>query len=161
MKPSQLQVGDIFELTESMVFYPIERRDDGRWYRDLTDRRALPAYLGRYVVTNTNMTGGGTAHGPHDVYPDGWQVSARTLDGERRIQFYQSGCFTAINRNVPVSGKAQCEWREVWSHAMDANAPCRCGHPYHEHFDVSTDGDRIPVGCANCECRAFLIRHTP
>jgi hypothetical protein len=32
-----------------------------------------------YVVEEAKMAGGGTGHGPHDVYPDGWQVTASKL----------------------------------------------------------------------------------
>lgn len=35
--------------------------------------------LGEYVVYKTAKEGGGTGHGPHDVYPDGWHVFARAV----------------------------------------------------------------------------------
>jgi hypothetical protein len=56
-----------------------------------------------FVVTRAELTGGGTGHGSHDVYPDGWQVTARELarderDGTwlwreegREIKFMQQG----------------------------------------------------------------------
>lgn len=47
-----------------------------------------------FVVKRTAFEGGGTAHGPHDVYPDGHHVWARPEDGGDEIDFYQSGCFT-------------------------------------------------------------------
>lgn len=51
-----------------------------------------------FVVTRAEAAGGGTGHGPHDIYPDGWEVVAKRLnadgsynpDGER-ILFYQTG----------------------------------------------------------------------
>ncbi len=67
--------------------------------------------IGEYVVTSTKYDGGGTGHGPHDVYPDGWHVTAKKLkQGKydqkgKKITFYQSGCFTAMNENVPVIRK--------------------------------------------------------
>lgn len=59
--------------------------------------------LGDYVVTRTVVTGGGTCHGPHDVYPDGYMVEATKIGSDEKISFYQSGCFTAVNKNVEVS----------------------------------------------------------
>jgi hypothetical protein len=59
-------------------------------------------YIGEYVVVNTALTGGGTGMGPHDIYPDGWHVTAKKLkNGEYdndglTIEFYQSGCFNAM-----------------------------------------------------------------
>ena len=56
-----------------------------------------------YVVEKAGMAGGGTGHGPGDIYPDGWQVTVRQLaedgsydpDGESTY-FYQSGCFSNL-----------------------------------------------------------------
>lgn len=67
--------------------------------------------VGEYVVTNAGYSGGGTGHGPHDVYPDGWHVEAKKLKNGKfdekgeEISFYQSGCFTAMNEDVPVVRK--------------------------------------------------------
>jgi hypothetical protein len=53
-----------------------------------------------YVVIEALMQGGGTGHGPGDVYPDGWHVVAKRLDDGRmwnpdgeEIEFYMTGCF--------------------------------------------------------------------
>lgn len=66
----------------------------------------------KFVVTYTAMGGGGTGHGPHDVYPDGWNVTAQTLkdDGNYdpdglKVQFYQSGCFRCMITDVDPIGK--------------------------------------------------------
>jgi hypothetical protein len=54
---------------------------------------------GTYRVVSTAMTGGGTGHGPRDVYPDGHQLTLmREIGGfidwkQQPKQFYQSGCF--------------------------------------------------------------------
>jgi hypothetical protein len=70
-------------------------------------------YIGDYVVVSTALTGGGTGHGPHDVYPDGWYVTAKKLKGEKydskgkEISFYQSGCFSVTNKDVHVVRKMQ------------------------------------------------------
>lgn len=57
--------------------------------------------IGEYVVELTRMSGGGTGHGLHDVYPDGHHVRARRLSESGFydpngivVEFYQSGCFT-------------------------------------------------------------------
>jgi len=55
----------------------------------------------KFVVERTAFTGGGTGHGPHDIYPDGHLSVVRRLrdddtydpDGEA-IEFYTSGSFT-------------------------------------------------------------------
>lgn len=63
----------------------------------------------KFVVEQTAMTGGGTGHGPHDVYPDGWQVTARRLTDEgnydpngESVYFYQSGSFTNLVKDVEI-----------------------------------------------------------
>ena len=87
------------------------------------DREVLSVDLGAYnksrakanfVVEKTAMTGGGTGHGPNDVYPNGWHIVARRLSKDNSynplgelITFYQSGCFTCMVEEVNVVGKMQ------------------------------------------------------
>lgn len=70
----------------------------------------------KFVVEKANMQGGGTGHGPGDVYPDGWHVVARRLNDNgtydqngELIQFYMSGCFICMvePKNVRIVGKMQ------------------------------------------------------
>lgn len=64
-------------------------------HRDAFDETRPSA---KFVVTRAEAAGGGTGHGPHDVYPDGWEVVAKRLnadgsynpDGEK-ILFFQTG----------------------------------------------------------------------
>lgn len=35
----------------------------------------------------------------------------------------------------------------------NADAVCKCGHPYHRHFDPYENNS--PVGCKYCACRVF------
>jgi hypothetical protein len=55
---------------------------------------------GTWVVAKTKMTGGGTGHGPHDIYPDGHQISCLPIDDNDAItmrepkRLFQSGCFS-------------------------------------------------------------------
>lgn len=85
-----------------------EEEKEGGWSRQCSetfDLRANEPALGtcEWVVLHTEMSGGGTGHGPHDVYPDGHRVKARRLrpdgtydpDGQE-IGFYQSGCFIGM-----------------------------------------------------------------
>lgn len=67
-----------------------------------------------YVVIEARMQGGGTGHGPHDVYPDGWHVVAKRLDDGRKwnpegeeIEFYMTGCFMNMipPNKVKIVGK--------------------------------------------------------
>lgn len=58
---------------------------------------------GDYVVEETAMTGGGTGHGPYDIYPDGHRVTARRLNRDgtynsrnRQVEFYQTGSFSGM-----------------------------------------------------------------
>lgn len=60
---------------------------------------------GMFKVTSTALDGGGMGHNDH--YPDGWHVYAvRLINGvpskEQKdiIHFYQSGSFTAVNKNI-------------------------------------------------------------
>ena len=64
--------------------------------------------VGTYVVTATEFPGGGTGHGPHDIFPNGHKVTASrlmrngNLSRKDTISFYQSGCFNAMIEDVPV-----------------------------------------------------------
>jgi hypothetical protein len=72
-----------------------------------------------YVVTQTEMKGGGIGHGPHDVYPDGHYVTARKILrkdtlGDKK-EFYQTGCFNGMYppEKITLVGKAKLETRIV------------------------------------------------
>lgn len=67
-----------------------------------------------WVVTATELSGGGTGHGSHDVYPDGHGVTALQVDetGEptgKKLFFYQTGCFNGMlkPKHVRIVGKAK------------------------------------------------------
>ena len=69
----------------------------------------IPPRDGLYVVVRAALEGGGTGHGPHDVYPDGWHVTACRLheDGTydpagHLVDFYQSGCFNDMLPEVEL-----------------------------------------------------------
>ncbi len=120
--------GDVIEIVPGMKVYTelpehfcYENRK-GVWDKlanatvevDKDDRLDTKFLLGRYIVTRTSMDGGGTGHGPGDVYPDGWHVTAqKTGRVHQTIHFYQSGSFTAVNEKVKVVGKAAQKWEET------------------------------------------------
>ena len=67
-----------------------------------------------YVVVRAELEGGGTGHGPHDIFPGGWHITARMLqeDGSYDpkmdvIEFYQSGCFTNMKEEVKIIDKME------------------------------------------------------
>ena len=128
---TKLEVGDVFEALKNMLVYtripshfaysntpndPTPTQSEVRVgeIRQRRDGHTLDlSYLkGRYVVEHARSQGGGTGHGSHDIYPDGWHIRARKLneDGSYNptgveIEFYQSGAFTVVNEDVPVVGK--------------------------------------------------------
>ena len=69
---------------------------------------------GRYVVYKISRDGGGTGMGSHDVYPDGHHVFCERLSDGVRVDFYQTGAFTAMIENIEPVGKAErSKWQEV------------------------------------------------
>lgn len=57
----------------------------------------------KFVVESAAMGGGGTGHGAHDVYGDGWHIRARRLNKDGSfdpngevIGFYMTGSFTCM-----------------------------------------------------------------
>ena len=77
-------------------------------------------YCGRYVVTKTATDGGGTGHGANDVYPNGHHVWCKKLKEKGlvfvystatvNIEFYQSGHFTAMIKDIEPVGKAKVRY---------------------------------------------------
>lgn len=72
----------------------------------------------KFVIEAAKMQGGGTGHGPGDVFPDGWNVKARRLNNEGKydpngevIEFYMSGSFTnkIDPKDVQVVGKMRMQ----------------------------------------------------
>ena len=90
-----LKEGDIIELHGEIVY----RRGE----------MPRPAQ-GRFVVYKTAFDGGGTAHGPGDVYPNGHHVFCEHMDTGERVDFYQSGCFTVMHPRLRAVGTAKRSW---------------------------------------------------
>lgn len=119
---AKLTEGDIIEIKEGHEVYahvPMHFLYSNKKGSFKTDRGHVKiagelSYLaGKYVVYKTSIDGGGTGHGPHDVYPDGHHVFCERLDDRSvKIDFYQSGCFTAMITNIKPIGKAVRSWVE-------------------------------------------------
>ena len=89
------------------------------------------AYLaGRYAVCRTATDGGGTGStmsGASDHYPDGHHVYCERFDDpEVKVDFYQTGCFTAMipPEDIQSVGKAV---RNRWS--LVKGCPCPSHDP--------------------------------
>lgn len=63
---------------------------------------------GKYVVVKTATDGGGMNHdGP---FPDGHHVWCESVDRKHKVDFYQSGCFTAMITDIKPIGRASLQW---------------------------------------------------
>ena len=117
-----LKEGDIIELTEGhKVYADIPEHfayDNKKGSFKLTHHEAKIddqlAYLaGRYVVYKVTQDGGGTGHGSNDVYHNGHHVFCEKInDRDVRVDFYQSGCFTAMIEHIEPVGSAKRQWAE-------------------------------------------------
>lgn len=70
----------------------------------------LSYFAGEYIVVKTVMDGGGTGHGPHDLYPDGHHVYCERTHDRMKIDFYQTGCFTAMITDIEPHARAVRRW---------------------------------------------------
>ena len=58
-------------------------------------------FAGDYTVVRAELNGGGTGHGPHDIYPDGHHVYCEKLAHPQiEVDFFQTGCFTAMIKDI-------------------------------------------------------------
>ena len=115
-----LKEGDVIEIKEGHKVYALvpehfvysnKKGSFKKVKSDVLVSGELDYLKGKYVVTQTTMDGGGTGHGPNDTYPSGHHVFCVNVDdGETKIDFYQSGCFTAMIRDIEPIGKATLKW---------------------------------------------------
>lgn len=114
----KVKVGDVLM---SVLFAQGDRDSSGILYVGASGNADKPERgMARYVVVHTELSGGGTGHGLHDVYPDGWCVQARLLTNEGQynsrgelITFYQSGCFRCMVENPLVVGTMDIDAPEL------------------------------------------------
>ena len=115
----RLQEGDIIEIKLGDEFYADVPQhflyDNRRGNFELRHGKIIvddnfSYFRGKYVVYKTVSDGGGTGH--NDTYPDGWHVYCENLQGSKKlkIDFYQSGSFTAMMPKKKAIGKANRTW---------------------------------------------------
>lgn len=75
---------------------------------------------GHYVVLETVVGGGGTGMGQHDTYPDGHHVFCQKLKSDlrldnkgRKLDFYQTGCFTAMIEPDRIQPNREIRYKKV------------------------------------------------
>lgn len=58
----------------------------------------------RFVVVKSQYGGGGTGHGPHDIYPDAWEVICSPInDLSIQIKFHQqTNCYAHTIEKVQI-----------------------------------------------------------
>lgn len=115
-----LEEGDVIEIKEGLTVYAnvpkhfVYDNKKGCYdltHHDITIGGEFSYIAGKYIVIKTAMDGGGHGHGAHDVYPDGHHVYCVSVDdSNRKIDFYQSGAFTAMITNIKPIGKAKLRW---------------------------------------------------
>jgi len=115
-----LREGDIIQLgPEHRVYaqvpkhfvYANKRGDFELTYTDVQIGTRFEYFIGRYVVYKTCYDGGGSLDGlPHE---QGYHVFCEGLDEKRyRVDFYQTGGFTAVNPDIQAIGHAQLSYTE-------------------------------------------------
>lgn len=115
-----LKEGDIIELKEGYKVYAdvpehfLYANRKGSFkigHGEVLINGELSYLAGKYVVYKTSMDGGGVSL--NDSYPDGYHVYCEKVnDPAIRVDFYQSGCFTAMIVDIPVVGRAIRRWVE-------------------------------------------------
>ncbi len=118
MKQKLLEEGDVIRIKNGHCVYAeiperlaySNMKQSSRMTRSEAKVSGELSYLaGEYTVYKTATEGGGTGHGPWDVYPDGHHVYAERNDGTK-IDFYQTGCFTAMIPRISPVGKSVRKW---------------------------------------------------
>ena len=114
-----LQEGDIIEISNGHKVYAMvpehfvysnKRGNFNLTRSDVVVGGELDYLAGRYVVTKTALDGGGYGHGKNDVYPNGHHVYCVKIDDpEFKIDFYQSGAFTAMIKDITPVGRAEAQ----------------------------------------------------
>lgn len=111
-----LQEGDVFKIKEGDKVYAdvpqslvySNRKGDWSLTHTLVAVAGELAYLaGKYVVTKTAFEGGSDGRDP---YPNGHHVYAVAVEGKHKVDFYQSGCFTAMIPDRAAIGRATMKW---------------------------------------------------
>ena len=128
---TQLKEGDVIDLeTGHKVYTDVPKHfvysnckgDFSLTHSDVVIAGEFAHLAGRYVVYKTAKDGGGTGHGPNDVYPSGHHVWCEKVDDAAvKVDFYQSGCFTAMIEDIVPTAHAERKW--VYSANAKSDAP--------------------------------------
>lgn len=120
MKNKLLEEGDVIELTTAHTVYGMIPKHFayGNCRGDFSlTRHEIRLYdqdfdylRGKYIVVKITSDGGGTGMGPHDVFPDGYHVWCESIDGTHKVDFYQTGCFTAMIEDIKPIARAEKKW---------------------------------------------------
>ncbi|MCP4101413.1 MAG: hypothetical protein GY750_08315 [Lentisphaerae bacterium] len=122
-----LKEGDVIEIKEGHrvyadvpehFVYSNRKGCYGLTYHDITVGGEFAYFAGKYVVVKTSLEGGGAGHGPHDIYPDGHRVycvkaDLYAHDRTVKVDFYQTGSFTAMIEDIEPIGRARLEWTMI------------------------------------------------
>ncbi len=87
-------------------------------HRDIEiNSRQFTYLIGTYIVINTSEDGGGPSGGMrNESYPNGHHVTCVKSDNNKiKISFYQTGCFTAMIKEIKPIGKAKATWDIKWA----------------------------------------------
>jgi len=113
-----LAEGDIFNLPMGVKVYAkvpkhfLYDNKRGDWelaHGDVKVANEFSFLAGEYVATKTVMDGGSSGRDP---YPNGHHVFCTNTDNGYEIDFYQSGCFTAMIEDIEPTGKAELIWKK-------------------------------------------------
>lgn len=115
-----LEVGDIINIEAGHAVYAdvpkhfVYGNEKGNFELCRTDVKVdgqLDYLRGEYIVQRVTKDGGGGA--AHDIYPDGHHVWCERVDGKYKVDFYQTGAFTAMIPAIEPVGKAELKYVRV------------------------------------------------
>lgn len=119
MNKTLLKEGDVIELREGHEVYTkipnhfLYQNMEGDWNvsgGQVTIGKSLLFLKGKYIVTSTSFDGGGSTF--DGGYPDGHHVFCVKADNPKiKVDFYQTGSFTAMIEDITPIGRAIAEWK--------------------------------------------------
>jgi hypothetical protein len=121
MSDELLKEGDIIELkAEHRIYADVPkhfvysncRGDFDLTHTDVQIGTRFDYFIGRYVVYKTSYTGAGTLDQMY--HSAGHHVFCEGLHGKHyRVDFYQTGGFTAVNPDIRAVGRATLTYTEL------------------------------------------------
>lgn len=115
MNKKLLEEGDVIEITQGMKVYAnvpkhfLYANQKGNFELDrgcVLINDDLKYLTGKYAVDHTSLDGGS----PQDDYPSGHHVFCVSLENDTKIDFYQTGFFSAMIQDIQPIGKAVKKW---------------------------------------------------